>query len=197
MKILGKYTILSRLGDRGAGKLNQSFRLVNKPLTVALSFKFQNTRPYLLPLKHSPLFEAHILLFFYHVFILLSRHDLISEKQSRWELFFYTGCLVFYECNDPEETRLWSIHQHRRQMLLNGKRQIFKTLNLEKGLFVRRETLVPQGNEIKTRQNIIFRSSKSLLANVLDIDDDFRHNCRPLTPGGKYIINILMNSSSI
>ncbi|CRK93806.1 CLUMA_CG007333, isoform A [Clunio marinus] len=28
------------------------------------------------------------------------------------------------------------------------------------------------------------RSSKSLLANVLDIDDDFRHNCRPLTPGG-------------
>ncbi|TDG46017.1 hypothetical protein AWZ03_007548 [Drosophila navojoa] len=28
------------------------------------------------------------------------------------------------------------------------------------------------------------RSSKSLLANVLDIDDDFRHNCRPMTPGG-------------
>uniref|UniRef100_A0A1B0DDW8 Neurotransmitter-gated ion-channel transmembrane domain-containing protein n=3 Tax=Phlebotomus TaxID=13203 RepID=A0A1B0DDW8_PHLPP len=28
------------------------------------------------------------------------------------------------------------------------------------------------------------RSSKSLLANVLDIDDDFRHNCRTLTPGG-------------
>jgi len=27
-------------------------------------------------------------------------------------------------------------------------------------------------------------SSKSLLANVLDIDDDFRHNCRPMTPGG-------------
>lgn len=26
------------------------------------------------------------------------------------------------------------------------------------------------------------RSSKSLLANVLDIDDDFRHSCRPLTP---------------
>lgn len=28
------------------------------------------------------------------------------------------------------------------------------------------------------------RSSKSLLANVLDIDDDFRHTCRPMTPGG-------------
>ncbi|XP_067620203.1 acetylcholine receptor subunit alpha-type acr-16-like [Eurosta solidaginis] len=28
------------------------------------------------------------------------------------------------------------------------------------------------------------RSSKSLLANVLDIDDDFRHNCRPMTPAG-------------
>lgn len=34
--------------------------------------------------------------------------------------------------------------------------------------------------------NIIsfWSSSKSLLANVLDIDDDFRHNCRPMTPGG-------------
>uniref|UniRef100_A0A336MSQ7 CSON004536 protein n=1 Tax=Culicoides sonorensis TaxID=179676 RepID=A0A336MSQ7_CULSO len=44
-----------------------------------------------------------------------------------------------------------------------------------------------QDVELKERfqiQSITYRSSKSLLANVLDIDDDFRHNCRPLTPGG-------------
>lgn len=30
----------------------------------------------------------------------------------------------------------------------------------------------------------VYRSSKSLLANVLDIDDDFRHNIRPISPSG-------------
>ena len=39
------------------------------------------------------------------------------------------------------------------------------------------------------RHCVIHRSSKSLLANVLDIDDDFRHNCRPLTPGGTLPLN--------
>lgn len=31
---------------------------------------------------------------------------------------------------------------------------------------------------------LVYRSSKSLLANVLDIDDDFRHNIRPISPSG-------------
>lgn len=38
----------------------------------------------------------------------------------------------------------------------------------------------PHMNDVELKE----RSSKSLLANVLDIDDDFRHTCRPMTPGG-------------
>jgi hypothetical protein len=52
--------------------------------------------------------------------------------------------------------------------------------NLKKGEFKSADVFFI----LNKSQLVHFRSSKSLLANVLDIDDDFRHNCRPLTPGG-------------
>lgn len=46
---------------------------------------------------------------------------------------------------------------------------------------------LPQNNHLNILTDVELkqRCSKSLLANVLDINDDFRHNnCRPLLPGG-------------
>ncbi|KAH8409984.1 hypothetical protein KR009_003608 [Drosophila setifemur] len=46
------------------------------------------------------------------------------------------------------------------------------------------DTSSERKHQILSEVELKERSSKSLLANVLDIDDDFRHNCRPMTPGG-------------
>ncbi|KAI9577960.1 hypothetical protein GQX74_014104 [Glossina fuscipes] len=45
------------------------------------------------------------------------------------------------------------------------------------------DTSSERKHQILSEVELKERSSKSLLANVLDIDDDFR-NCRPMTPGG-------------